>query len=316
VSASTLPRHELRPAALADAEAVAALIAACNAADYDEPLLPAREVHKLWQTPGFRLAHDAWVAVDQGGHLFAYAHLLRHQPASFDPAVYVAPDRRTGEMEALLLARLEAGAREAAPAGGVQLVARVSERNVSGWRVLESAGYRRSLTFMTMEMRLDTPPAEPRWPEGLAVANFDPSRDARATYQADEEASVDKGYHRPMTFEQWAARMDLNGERCDPALWFLARDGAAVAGVALNFQVGGTGIGWVDHLGVRRPWRGRGVGRALLLHTLGAFFRRGIRRARLNVDAESLTNAPRLYESVGMRTVQEYHIYVKALATG
>ncbi|MFN8538009.1 MAG: GNAT family N-acetyltransferase [Thermomicrobiales bacterium] len=57
----------------------------------------------------------------------------------------------------------------------------------------------------------------------------------------------------------------------DPALWFLAWDGDEVAGVALNYVAPATGIGWVDHLGVRRLWRRTGLGMALLRHSFASF---------------------------------------------
>ena len=58
-------------------------------------------------------------------------------------------------------------------------------------------------------------------------------------------------------------------------------------------------------LGVRRAYRGRGLARALLLHTYGVFFARGERRVSLGVDASSPTGATKLYESVGMRVENE-----------
>ena len=57
-------------------------------------------------------------------------------------------------------------------------------------------------------------------------------------------------------------------------------------------------------LGVRRPWRKRGLGLALLLHSFSAFHRRGQRRVSLGVDAGSLTGALRLYERAGSYTVR------------
>lgn len=50
-----------------------------------------------------------------------------------------------------------------------------------------------------------------------------------------------------------------------------------------------------------------------MAYALGEFHRRDIRRAKLSVDLKSLTNAPRLYESVGMKTIQQYRIYRKNL---
>jgi ribosomal protein S18 acetylase RimI-like enzyme len=69
----------------------------------------------------------------------------------------------------------------------------------------------------------------------------------------------------------------------------------------------------VGALGVRRRWRGRGYGRALLLHTFREFRRRGMTRATLGVDAANPTGATRLYESVGMHVEQEEIVWEKAL---
>ncbi|MCC6188301.1 MAG: GNAT family N-acetyltransferase [Anaerolineales bacterium] len=313
MTASSLPPYRLRPAALADLDAVTVLIGACNGLDYDEPVVPVERVRQVWQAPGFDLARHAWLAVDPAGRVVGYAHLLQPDPHGFDTAVYVDPALRTGGIETRLLAQIEAAAWAAVAAPDIpRFVTRVSDQNPAGRRALEGAGYRRWLTFQTMELVMGAPPAEPRWPPGLAVRRFVPGQDDQAAYQTDEEAGRDKGYHAPLTFEQWAKRMDLYGERFDPALWFLAWDGAKLAGVVLSFYVPAMAAGWVDHLSVRHAWRRRGLGQALLLQALAAFYDRGVRQVRLSVDAESLTQAPRLYERVGMRTIREYDIYVKA----
>ena len=108
--------------------------------------------------------------------------------------------------------------------------------------------------------------------------------------------------------------MSLSAAEFDPALWFLACSQDEIVGVALSFYSQATHTGWIDHLGVRQQWRNKGIGKALLLHSFGDFHRRGIDRVRLSVDSKSLTNAPRLYERAGMRTVQQYHIYKKEIA--
>ena len=97
----------------------------------------------------------------------------------------------------------------------------------------------------------------------------------------------------------------------DAGLWFLAFADGALAGAALNFYDERSSTAWVDHLGVRRAFRKRGIGLALLLHSLNVFHRRGYPLVRLSVDSHSLTHAPRLYEKAGFRTVLGYHIYRK-----
>ena len=73
------------------------------------------------------------------------------------------------------------------------------------------------------------------------------------------------------------------------------------------------GGGYVAAIGVRRPWRGKGYAKALLLHTFREFYDRGIKRVTLGVDAESPTGATHLYERVGMHVEQENLVFEKAL---
>ena len=60
------------------------------------------------------------------------------------------------------------------------------------------------------------------------------------------------------------------------------------------------GVGYVDYLAVAARSRGRGLGRALLLHGLAALRDAGLAVAELSVQGEN-ASATRLYESVGMR---------------
>jgi mycothiol synthase len=63
---------------------------------------------------------------------------------------------------------------------------------------------------------------------------------------------------------------------------------------------------------VRRPWRRRGLARALLTRSLKMFQEMGMVEAALGVDSQNLNGAFRLYESVGFREAQRYMIYRKA----
>lgn len=135
--------------------------------------------------------------------------------------------------------------------------------------------------------------------------------DAPAFHAALNEAFEDHWEPRPEPFEQWWARQQKR-PGYDPSLWFYVADGEEIAGVIRNDpnQLGG---GYVGALGVRRPWRGRGYGRALLLHSFREFKRRGMARASLDVDSASPTGATRLYESVGMQVDLETVVWERRL---
>ena len=94
----------------------------------------------------------------------------------------------------------------------------------------------------------------------------------------------------------------------------LARPRAATTVVAeLEVNAFRFGSGWVDTRRHAGAWRGKGLGRALLLSAFGEFYRRGERRVALAVDAGNETGATQLYESVGMRVAWQADIYEKRL---
>jgi ribosomal protein S18 acetylase RimI-like enzyme len=172
-------------------------------------------------------------------------------------------------------------------------------------------GYREVRRFWEMAIDFDGPPVEPALPDEMRIESFDPA-DARSFHDALEEAFRDHWEHAPRDFDEWWAEKRA-APGFDPTLWFVVRDGDEVAAAVRN-DPERNGGGWVAALGVRRAWRGRGLGKALLLHSFGEFHRRGFARASLGVDAESPTGATRLYERVGMHVELEQVVYEKVLA--
>ena len=75
-------------------------------------------------------------------------------------------------------------------------------------------------------------------------------------------------------------------------------------------------MGWVRVLGVRRPWRRRGLGLALLIHSFAKLRQRGKQRAGLGVDSSSLTGATGLYEKAGMQVHRIYDSYEIEMRSG
>lgn len=262
------------------------------------------DLRKSWQHINFETETCTAYA---DGKLAGYAELRNGD----SPCIYLE-DRNNVDLGFQLLTILEEEALNR-KTEGISLVTRISESNKTLLELFASNGYRSDLSFLIMELMLSEPPAIPHWPERIHVRTFILARDEYATYRADEEASQDKGYHHALTFQGWVKRMGMDRETFDPSLWFLAVEENEIVGIALNIYSPETDTGWVDHLSVRPAWRNKGVGRSLLLHTFGEFYRRGVQRVKLSVDSKSLTNAVHLFKSVGMDTIQQYHIYKKDL---
>jgi mycothiol synthase len=70
---------------------------------------------------------------------------------------------------------------------------------------------------------------------------------------------------------------------------------------------------FIDLLGVKRDYRKHGIGKALLLHTFGVAYQHNQKTILLYVDSDSLTNANRLYQEVGMRPHSQTAVYMREL---
>lgn len=311
----------VRPPALGDAEAVAELVNAVSRAATGEPYATPAQVRAWWLEPGRDSAANDRLLLTPDGGPAAYVEYSAGEPdAPYYFLGFVHPAHGGRGIGSAVLRWAEARARRSLAESPSD--ARVTLGTIA-WTTQASAfdqllrrhGYAPVRTFHRMLVELDAPPPEPQWPEGIAVRAFDRGRDERAVYEANEEAFRDHWGSTPVSYEQWVHRHIDGEERFDPALWFLAMDGDEVAGGALCRweRPAQPDEGHVRELFVRRPWRRRGIGVALLRHAFGEFYRRGKRKVSLTVDAESAWGAPRLYERAGMRPLWGTVHYEKEL---
>jgi mycothiol synthase len=174
-------------------------------------------------------------------------------------------------------------------------------------------GYEWARRFLRMRIDMTEPPPAPEWPAGVELRRFVAGRDERAMYDAQEEAFSDHWGHLTMPFEEWAKRTQHSD--FDPELWLMAADGDRVVATSTNSVIP-ENLGWISGLGVVRSHRRRGLARAILLQAFGDFWRRGQHSVSLGVDADSLTGATRLYESVGMHVEEQFDQVRKILRDG
>ncbi|MCC6792438.1 MAG: GNAT family N-acetyltransferase, partial [Thermomicrobiales bacterium] len=173
-------------------------------------------------------------------------------------------------------------------------------------------GYAPIRATYTMAIDLERKPPAPEWPEGITIRNFVPGVDDRAAYEAYEEAFADMWQRPRGTFEQFSSK--LRRPYFNPKLWYLAMDGDEVAGTLFSDDIDGNG--WIEIVGVRRPWRGRGLALAMLHHAFAGFLSQGVTHIGLSVDAQSPTGAPRIYERAGMHLDQSFILFERELRPG
>jgi GNAT superfamily N-acetyltransferase len=153
------------------------------------------------------------------------------------------------------------------------------------------------------------------------LRTYNENPDLRGFYRATLEAFMDhwgivEG-NEDERIARWQYRLEHEKD-LDPSLWFMLMDGDQIAATARCVPNAGAdqGMGFVETLGVRRPWRRQGIALNLLYQIFSEFSRRGKQRVALGVDATSLTGATRLYEKAGMVVASRMAQYEKILRPG
>lgn len=312
-------RFIIRPAQWNDLEAVTILIRDVLTADGDaiSAITPA-ELEREWKSEGFVLETDAFVAVNTDGRVVGFEEFVdRHAHAALQGDGYVHPDfRGLGIGTALLRALEERACKElelAEPDLRVYIINGMSAADKAAREIHESEGYKLIRHHWMMEANLTEAPRVMPFPAGIELRPFDKDLHDRLVFEAEEEAFRDHWEHVPGNFNNWRLRK-IEREEFDPALWHIAWDGDEIAGYAQTRYR--NDVGWIANLGVRRPWRKRGLGEALMLHSFNEFYKRGMMKISLGVDASNPTGATRLYEKVGMSVAVEDVIYEKELRPG
>ena len=301
---------KLRPPTLADAPEIGEAFNEVSVSLYGAPEVSADEVRLWLAAPDFDLERDAVVAEAEDGSLVAYGDLS--DPSRVGHLIWIDVQGRLGATGVLpaLLDELEPRAGDRLAPDG-RLKAYVAEKNTPLAALFEARGYALVRHSFRMEADLSSEPAEPQWPEGIAVREFRAGEDDRRVYEVQEETFADQTDSEPSTYEEW--RHWSFREPFDADLWFLAEDGDELAGILLarSERGGDETLGWVSVLAVRRPWRRRGLGRALLLHSFRALRAKGKPRAGLGVDGSNPTGAVQLYRAAGMRVVRRFDHWEK-----
>jgi mycothiol synthase len=286
----------------------------------------AGAIHNEWASPGFDPAEDIRLVFAPNRQMAGYIEVWTTVKPAVHPWVWgrVDPDYEDlgigtwlvhwAEQRALReLPNLPAELRFAPRVGTLREAQKPK-------RLFDDMGYQHIRCSHHMLIEMDALVPEPVFPEGITLRSYNAETDAAAVYRAVEDSFRDHFGFVEQPLEEGLKRFRhfWEDESSDPTLMFLAVDGQEIAGINLcrPHAFDDPEMGWVGTLGVRRPWRKRGLGLALLRHSFNEFYRRGKRKVGLGVDAQNLTGALRLYESAGMHVHQTYDLYEKELRPG
>jgi mycothiol synthase len=276
----------IRPAVEADIEPAYAVLEACKLGPWFELSF---DQFRDWWWPSYA---GIWVAEEDGvvGYSAARGESVE---------AYVLPDfRRRG-----IGSRLLTAAEEVVEGPLLETTTRQDEPAAAPF--LAGHGYELVYETWVMQRELDEKIPPPTWPEGLAPRTFRPEEAEHVKALLDLAYSEEPDFtNRP--FAEWKTFM-LGDPSFEPESWFVVEgsDGS-LAAAALNWREG-----FVKDLVVHPSQRRRGLGAALLQHTFRHFQARGVERVALKTDSRNTSEAWRLYERLGMRTIRTLDDWIK-----
>jgi mycothiol synthase len=254
---------------------------------------------------------DAWVALSAPNEIIGYGFVEVTGANRMDMCVFVHPRFKNQGLGTLLLNKVEerANALVKGKDGTQKLMNQISFTNTAARNLVEDRGYQFSRLYERMKIELEEQPDQHQLPEGITIRPFQPDHDEETIFSIYDETFQDTWGYTKKDFTTWISQK--KGDGYDHSLWFIVwKDSRPVGFLMSRMQEDGL---FIDLLGVQREYRNHGIGKALLLHVFGIAYERNQKTILLYVDSDSLTNANRLYQQVGMRPHSQTAVYMKEL---
>ncbi len=317
---------EFRPVTRVDLDDLDALLDAIESTDEPSERHTRAELYDTFDALGPDAGQECLLGRHPDGTLVAYG--WNHPfPTDTDPRRVhatggVHPDwRRSGIGRTVLTwqleqARLWYDRTWVDGYGPLQVVAYAGEQQVGLRRLYEEIGLSPVRWYADMTLRFAGPPPVHRDPAGIRIVPMSRKR-IEAVRIAHNEVFADHWGTSPVDAEGWEQQLLRPESRLSWSWVALDAETSELVGYATNaahegdWAAQGFSEGWTDRLGVRRPWRERGVARALLTASMRSFLEAGLDGAGLGVDSDDPCRAFELYQELGYHSSHTVVMYAK-----
>ncbi len=301
-----------------------AVINACKDTDRDERSESVADLHNQYAHLSNCDPYQDMLFAEIKNEVVGYARVSWFEEESPKARIYthfffLVPQWRSKGIEEAILRWIEARLAQIASAhpknGDRWLSTEVTEFQPDKISLFAAHGYQPVRYFTLMSRPLDHIPVA-ELPQGINVRPVTPDQHDQI-WQAGNEAFRDHwGFAEPADEEYAEWR---NSRWFQPHLWQVAWDGDQVVGQVQNYidtaenQEYHRQRGWTEGISVRRPWRGKGVAKALIVRSMHMHKALGMSEVALGVDTNNPNGAFHLYEGLGYRAYKKTIVYRKPL---
>jgi ribosomal protein S18 acetylase RimI-like enzyme len=169
-------------------------------------------------------------------------------------------------------------------------------------KAFERHGYKLNRYFARMDLNDLSVLKPPETPAGVILRTLDVEKESAKPVDCLNRGFAGHFEFVPLTVEEYEEYMDT--PQLQPQLMFVAESNGEFIGICLNKispvpEADGFIWGVVDDLAVVPGWRGKGLGRALIRHSMLALREGGAQKICLWVDYDNPFGAKKLYYSEG-----------------
>jgi ribosomal protein S18 acetylase RimI-like enzyme len=301
MSANLPAGYSWRRAEVSDTEAILSLLVELSTADLGYADITLDELRDDLAEPGFALSTDTWLVHDRAGAVAGYAWALaRGTGENIDVDVLTA----NPELFPWCYERVLARATELAGDHPLEIYQGIYRQDTVTGTAAAAHGFHPVTAYHRMRVDHDGV-VEPVAPAGVTLRRGPGDERFRRTAHAVRGESFKEHFGSvAVPFEQWHERHERES-LFDWSMLTVAELDSRPVGILLATDrfVEAENCGYVGDLGVLAEARGRGIAKYLLRTAFAADAGAGRTGTILHVDANNVTPALGVYESVGMRSV-------------
>lgn len=251
------------------------------------------------------------------GFVYAYLDTKREDKLGFLDGPYIVPEYRRKHISTALA---EIAIQNFKDRGINKIESGARNTNIAAQKFLEKFGFRMYRVFSRMKRSLADLPENVGENKDIKIADIGTDDEALKLENALlNEAMKDHFNFRPMTLEEtqyYTREQEKQGVKYND---FIAYVNDVPAGLMITvidpreIEHQKKNVAWLAVLGVLKPYRSMGIGKALMIHAMKFLKEKGIVEAMLGVDDTNITKAIKIYESLGFEVILKYFRYIKEL---